>query len=121
MKRSWILRVTVIVSVLVILAVALFGVLYTEGRKRISEREANAADLSARLREAEASRRSYEEARAAEREKLRGIMDRSKAEYEDLLARQDGLVEESRVETTEIVSETVPVQVPVKTRDTKSS
>ncbi|NTW30047.1 MAG: hypothetical protein HGA33_02130 [Candidatus Moranbacteria bacterium] len=121
MKQPWILRAVVIVSTLVILAVALFGILYAEGRKRTSQREAAEADLSARLREAEASRRSYEEARAAEREKLRGIMDRSKAEYEDLLARQEGLVEESQVKMTETVSETVPVQVPVKTRDTKSS
>lgn len=121
MTRKWEIRSIVSAFALVVLAFSLFGILFAEERKRVGGRADRFDELFSRILMSDAARRRYLENLEADREKLRGQMERSESGYEDLLERQPDLVEAGRQEVTTTVEEVVPVQVPVTTRSTKTS
>lgn len=103
------------------LAVALFVVLFVEERKQIGKSDSERSDLLQALLASEETRKKYYETVAAERESLRQQMAASRAQYDDLIAKQPSLVKASQQQVTKTVTQTVPVQVPVTTRSTKTS
>jgi len=121
MKRSSEIRLVVGGASVAMLAFVLFGVLFVEERKRVSAHEKQLADLLTQLQSSDQVRQRYYDGLATERESLRKQMADSKAQYDDLVAKQAGLVKAGRQQVTKVVNETVPVRVPVTTRATKSS
>ena len=121
MKRSWEIRFVVIAVTVVILASALFAVLFMEERKRTGSQDSQLGDLYQQLRASDQTRQRYYDSLAAEREQNRKMMTDAKAQYNDLTAKQPDLVKAGQQQVTKIVNETVPVQVPVTTRVTKTS
>ena len=121
MKRSWEIRFAVISFTIVILASALFAVLFMEERKRSGSQESLLGDLYQQLRSSDLTRQKYYDSLAAERDQNRRMMTDAKAQYDDLKAKQPDLVKAGQQQVTKVVNETVPVQVPVTTRATKTS
>lgn len=121
MKRSSEIRLAVAGASVATLAFVLFGVLFVEERKRISANAKQFADLLQWLKSSDQARQGYYDGLANERESLRGQMADSKAQYDDLAAKQADLVKAGQRQVTKVVNETVPVKVPVTTRATKSS
>lgn len=127
MKRVWEIRFFTVSFVMVVLAAALFCVLFVEERKRVATQEENISGLLDWLRASDQSRQKYYEGIAAERERYRQQMTDSKKQYEDLTAQQPDLVKAGQQQVTKVTTELVPVQVPVTTtaptatRKTKTS
>lgn len=105
----------------VMLASAVFTVLFVEQRKRIASQREELASLLSWLQASDEARRTYYEGLPAEREKLRKQMTDSKAQYEDLLARQPDLIKSGQQQVTKVVNEVVPVQVKTTTPAASSS
>jgi hypothetical protein len=127
MKRTWEIRFFTVSFVLVILASALFCVLFVEERKRVASQDENLSGLLDWLRASDRSRQKYYEGIAVEREKYRQQMADSKKQYDDLTGQQPDLVKAGQQQVTKVTTEVVPVQVPVTTtaptatRKTKTS
>ncbi|MEI7750018.1 MAG: hypothetical protein WCJ25_03365 [Candidatus Moraniibacteriota bacterium] len=121
MKRSWEIRFAVTALTLVTLAFSLFAVLFFEERKRTEAQDSRIGDLYQWLRFSDETRKRYYDGLAAEREQNRKMMADAKAQYDDLTAKQPDLVKAGQQQVTKVVNETVPVQVPVTTRATKTS
>jgi len=121
MKRSWEIRFAVTALTLVTLAFALFAVLFFEERKRTDIQDNRLRDLYWQFRAADDARKKYYDGLAAEREQNRKMMADAKAQYDDLTAKQSDLIKAGQQQVTKVVNETVPVQVPVTTRSTKTS
>ncbi len=125
MKRSWEIRLVAVAFAVVMLASAMFTVLFVEQRKRIASQNEELSSLLSWLQASDEARRAYYGALPAEREKLRKQMTDSKAQYEDLLARQPDLIKSGQQQVTKVVNEVVPVQVktttPVAPSSTKST
>lgn len=120
--------IAILVSALVFNGV-LFGVLYAEELKRIAKRDEQMNDAVARVMQVDEARKRYYEQIVEDRRKLREQMEMSKADYDDLLARQPDLVAEQKQTVTKVVQEVVPVTTketvtvskPKSTKSTKSS
>jgi hypothetical protein len=121
MKRAWEIRLVAISFAFVMLASAMFTVLFVEQRKRIALQNEELASLLSWLQASDEARRAYYEGLPAEREKLRKQMTDSKAQYEDLLSRQPDLIKSGQQQVTKVVNEVVPVQVKTTTPAVSSS
>lgn len=121
MNRSWEIRLMTLLFMLIGLSAAFFAVLFVEQRKLTDRRAADENDLLQTLRISEETRKKYYETVAAERESLRQQMAASKSQYDSLVAKQPDLVKAGQQQVTKMVTQTVPVQVPVTTRSTKTS
>lgn len=121
MKRSWEIRSVAVAFTIVMLAGAMFTVLFVEQRKRLSTQNEELADLLSWLKASDEARRRYYDGLAAERENFRQQMALSKSQYDELLAKQPELVKAGQQQVTKVVNEVVPVQVKTTTPAASSS
>ncbi|MEI6650265.1 MAG: hypothetical protein WCL23_02390 [Candidatus Moraniibacteriota bacterium] len=114
-KRSTEIRLLTIAFVIVMLASSLFSVLFMEERKRVASQNSKLNDLFVWLQASEQARQKYYDGLTTEREKLRQQMAASKAQYDDLIAKQPDMVKSGQQQVTKVSNVVVPVQVPVTT------
>lgn len=121
MKRTWEIRLVAGAFAVVMLAGAMFAVLFVEQRKRIASHDEELASLLSWMIASDEARKKYYDGLSTEREKLRQQMADSKSQYDELVAKQPDLVKSSQQQVTKVVSEVVPVQVKTTTPVSSSS
>lgn len=105
----------------VMLASAMFTVLFVEQRKRVVSQREELSGLLAWLKASDEARQRYYESLSDERKNFRQQMADSKAQYDELTVKQPDLVKSGQQQVSKVTTEVVPVKVKVTTPSSSSS